>query len=288
MNEYNPTSNTTARNTIAARTVQLFQEQQQNIIKHTDLLFARLMIGQWIFAIGLALWLSPRTWAGTESGVNTHVWAAFILGGLVTIVPVLLAFMRPGETLTRHAVAVGQMLMSALLIHLTGGRIETHFHVFGSLAILAFYRDWRVLLSATVVVFMDHLLRGILWPQSVYGVLSAPIWRSFEHAGWVVFEVTFLIISIRKSLSEMWLVAERQANLEAMKESIEQTVAERTADLTREINERRQAEQQLRKSQVQLAQAQQMARLGSWEWDLASNQVTWSEETMRLPRSDVP
>ena len=37
------------------------------------------------------------------------------------------------------------MLMSALLIHLTGGRIETHFHVFGSLAILAFYRDWRVL-----------------------------------------------------------------------------------------------------------------------------------------------
>jgi ABC-type dipeptide/oligopeptide/nickel transport system permease component len=44
------------------------------------------------------------------------------------------------------------MLTSALLIHLTGGRIETHFHVFGSLAFLAFYRDWRMLLSATIVV----------------------------------------------------------------------------------------------------------------------------------------
>src|SRR5437870_7142752 len=98
------------------------------------------------------------------------------------------------------------MLMSALLIHLTGGRIETHFHVFGSLAILAFYRDWKVLISASVVVYLDHLLRGFFWPQSVYGVLAATTWRSLEHAGWVVFEVTFLIFSIRKSLSEMRVV----------------------------------------------------------------------------------
>jgi len=213
----------TPPNSLAARTAQLFQEHHQNIVRHTDLLFARLMIGQWIFAVALALWISPRTWAGTESGLHLHVLAAVVLGGAVTIVPVLMAFLRPGKTLTRHAVAVGQMLMSALLIHLSGGRIETHFHVFGSLAILAFYRDWRVLISATVVVFVDHLTRGFLFPQSVYGVLSAPVWRSFEHAGWVVFEVTFLIVSIRKSLSEMLLVAERQAKLEALKESIEQT-----------------------------------------------------------------
>ena len=49
-------------------------------------------------------------------------------------------------------IAVGQTLTSALLIHLTGGRIETHFHVFGSLAFLAFYRDWRVLVTASAVV----------------------------------------------------------------------------------------------------------------------------------------
>ena len=52
------------------------------------------------------------------------------------------------------------MLWSALLIHLTGGRIETHFHVFGSLAFLAFYRDWRVLVPATVVVALTTPLRG--------------------------------------------------------------------------------------------------------------------------------
>ena len=63
--------------------------------------------------------------------------------------------------------------MSGLLIHLTGGRIETHFHVFGSLAFLAFYRDWRVFIPATIVVAADHAVRGLYFPQSVFGVLTA-------------------------------------------------------------------------------------------------------------------
>ncbi|MGC4006786.1 MAG: hypothetical protein QM811_28130 [Pirellulales bacterium] len=85
------------------------------------------------------------------------------------------------------------MLWSALLIHLTGGRIETHFHVFGSLAFLAFYRDWKVIVTATVVVAADHFLRGVWWPQSVFGVLVESPYRWMEHAGWVVFEDVVLI-----------------------------------------------------------------------------------------------
>jgi signal transduction histidine kinase len=106
------------------------------------------------------------------------------------------------------------MLMGALLIHLTGGRIETHFHVFGSLAFLAFYRDWRVLIPATIVVALDHLLRGYFWPQSVYGVITASPWRWLEHAGWVVFEDVFLLLSTYRSIREMRDRAERTAALE--------------------------------------------------------------------------
>jgi signal transduction histidine kinase/CheY-like chemotaxis protein len=249
MNSNSENSNGALTDKMAARAEVLFKEQHQNIIIHTDQLFWRLMLCQWVFGVIVALWISPRSWAGVESRVHLHVWAAVFLGGVVTIFPVLLAIFQPGKVMTRHVIAVAQMLMSALLIHLTGGRIETHFHVFGSLAILAFYRDWRVLVSASAIVYVDHLLRGFLWPQSVYGVLNASIWRSFEHAGWVIFEVAFLIVSIQKSLSEMRLVAERQAKLEFVNEEIEQTVALRTADLTRETAERRQAEDRLRQSQ---------------------------------------
>ena len=106
------------------------------------------------------------------------------------------------------------MLMGALLIHLTGGRIETHFHVFGSLAFLAFYRDWRVLVPATIVVALDHMLRGAFWPQSVYGVLVASQWRWLEHAAWVIFEDVFLVVSCRHSVADLRQTADRTAAIE--------------------------------------------------------------------------
>jgi PAS domain S-box-containing protein len=220
------------------RVTALFEENQSGIYARTDRLLAKLMILQWMAGIAAALWVSPKTWAGASSQMHWHVWAAIFLGGVITSFPVWLAWKQPGRPLTRHTIAFAQMLTSGLLIHLTGGRIETHFHVFGSLAFLAFYRDWRVLITATVVVAVDHLLRGLFWPQSVYGVLAASSWRSVEHAGWVIFEDTFLIISIRQSLNEMFEVATRRAKLEALNTGIERQVTERTAELTREIAER--------------------------------------------------
>ena len=224
------------------RAQEFFAEQLQKIYRRTDGLFVWLMPCQLIAAIGAALWISPRTWAGAQSSIHPHLWAALLLGGAVTLVPLWFARMHPGAALTRHVIAVGQCLMSALLIHLTGGRIETHFHVFGSLAFLAFYRDWRVLLSATLVVAVDHFLRGIYTPQSVFGVLAASPFRWLEHAGWVVFEDVFLFLSIRHGLDEMRGIAERQMQLEMTNESIERKVAERTAELTNEIAERQRAE----------------------------------------------
>ena len=213
------------------RAEQLFREHQQSIYRRTDRLFARLMPLQWMAAIATSLWISPLTWTGTTSRTHPHVFAALVLGGLITSLPVILAVTRAGAPLTRYVIAIGQMLMSALLIHLTGGRIETHFHVFGSLAFIAFYRDWRVFVPATIVVVADHMLRGIFWPQSVFGLLVANPWRWLEHAGWVVFEDTFLLVSCGQSIREMREIARQRAQLEATNQRIEAEVAARTAEL---------------------------------------------------------
>ena len=198
----------------AGRAAQLFAEARHDIHRRTDRLFAGLMAFQWVMGIVFALWVSPLAWDGTTSRTHLHVWAAIILGGIISLFPALLGLFRPGMTSTRYIIAVAQMLMGALLIHLTGGRIETHFHVFGSLAFLAFYRDWRVLIPATVVVALDHMLRGIFWPQSVYGVVVASHWRWLEHAAWVLFEDVVLFVACRRSIVEMQLTAERTATLE--------------------------------------------------------------------------
>jgi signal transduction histidine kinase/ActR/RegA family two-component response regulator len=206
---------------VAARADDLLHAHRHAIYKRTDRLFAILMIIQWIAGIVAAYTVAPRTWAGTISRTHIHVYAAVYLGGLIAILPVMLAITRPGTTLTRHTIAVAQFLFSSLLIHLTGGRIETHFHVFGSLAFLAMYRDWRVLITASAVVGIDHFVRGLVWPESVYGVAAGAGWRWLEHVGWVIFEDVFLVVAIRQSRVEMRAVAERQAQLEAAKNAVE-------------------------------------------------------------------
>jgi signal transduction histidine kinase/CheY-like chemotaxis protein len=206
---------------IEPRAAQLFADLYGQVLKRTDRFFAFLMIFQWLFGIFSAVTISPYRWAGAQSALHVHVYAAVFLGGVLTLIPATLGLLYPGRVATRQVIAISQMLFSALLIHLSAGRIETHFHVFGSLAFLAFYRDWRVLLSASAVVALDHFVRGIYWPQSVYAVAFPETWRWLEHTAWVVFEDIFLIYASVVGLNELRALSTRQATLEATNERVE-------------------------------------------------------------------
>ena len=196
-----------------------FRRYRARTLVETDRLFAKLFVAQWLFGILIAVTYSPYGWAGKERAIHLHVWIAVLLGGVLASLPIALAVLRPGHAMTRHVVAAAQMMFSALLIHLTGGRIETHFHVFGSLAFLAFYLDWRVLVTAVVVVAGDHFIRGLVWPESVYGIANPEWWRFLEHAFWVVFCATFLVVFCRRQLREWLGFAEEGGMIEALAES---------------------------------------------------------------------
>ena len=209
-----------------ARTETVYEELLQRGLRQADRLFSMLMPSQWVFGIVLALWLSPWAWNGAERTVHPHVWTAIFLGGAITLPAMAIAIAMPGRLVTRYTLAVAQMLTSALLIHLTGGRIETHFHVFGSLAFLALYRDWRVLVPAAGVIIADHLFRSVFWPQSVFGVVDVAVWRSLEHSGWVLFEAVVLARACRRSRQEVRQVAVHTVELEASRERYRACVAE--------------------------------------------------------------
>ena len=216
---------------VRRRATVLFQQAMDAVARRTDRLFAGLLVVEWIVGVGLALWLSPYTWTGSAATWHPHVRAALGLGALLAAGPLLLVGLGPGSRSARHAVAVGQMLQTGLLVQLSGGRIETHFLVFGSLAFLAFYRDSRVLLTASLATALDHGLRGLYWPQSVYGVADPAIWRTAEHVGWVVFIDIFLVTSCFRARREVTAYAQERARIESLHHGVEQEVITRTAEL---------------------------------------------------------
>ncbi len=131
---------------------------------------------------------------------------------------------------------------------------------------------WSVsLLSAATAI-------AIAWLQRINIVsFGDPIAISFT-ANIIVVILLFggigaLLHFLTRQFENALIRAEATAQeLKAYQTHLEQLVAERTAQLEKEIAERRESERTL-------AKAQHIAQLGSWEWDIASGEVQWSEET---------
>ena len=240
-----------------ARTVEaLFQQLYRANLLRTDRLFGWLLIIEWAAVV---------TWKAMTGLGPERETVSFILmvNALLVSVPVSLAFGRPGEAITRHTIAIGQMLLAAMLIHLTGGRIETHFHIFGSLALLAFYRDWRVLLTASAIVVTDHVVRGTFWPQSIYGLAGVTHWRTLEHAGWVAFSNVFLIRSCLESIEDLHETAVERIALE-----------QANGQLRQEAIQRMRTTAALEESEQRFQLAAAATNEVIWDWDLMT-QSAW-------------
>ena len=93
------------------------------------------------------------------------------------------------RTFRATAVSFGLMSASAIIVHLSGGYIEFHFHFFVMLVFLALYQDWVPYLFAVGFVAIHHGTVGVLWPSEVYNhpaALNAPWAWAGIHAFFVL------------------------------------------------------------------------------------------------------
>lgn len=90
----------------------------------------------------------------------------------------------------RAAVAsLALLLCGAILVHLTGGLTEAHFHFFVALPIVAVYQRWHLFVAAVVLVPVHHVLLGVIEPQWVFDHDSAhasPLLWSAVHAAFML------------------------------------------------------------------------------------------------------
>lgn len=209
----------------------IYHEILEHLRARADRVMAWLLMIHWPLQVLVALWITPTTWIGNTSSVHIQVWLALGMGAAINLPPLLLWRLGQRQRFTSYWLTCAQVLNSALLIHLCGGRLETHFHVFASLAIIALYRDWRFFVLPTLLVALDHWLRGVYFPLSVFGTEQSDPWRWMEHAGWVIAECCFLAYGCAISCESLAKVARQQAQLEGVNQRVEAEVLARTAEL---------------------------------------------------------
>jgi PAS domain S-box-containing protein len=121
-------------------------------------------------------------------------------GLIVAAFAVLAGWRRVGRTVQATAIGFGLMSSSAILVHLSGGYIEFHFHFFVMLTFLALCQDWIPYLLAVAFVALHHGVVGVVWPQEVYNhaaAFNAPWTWAGIHALFVLWSCVGTVVAWR-------------------------------------------------------------------------------------------
>ena len=84
-------------------------------------------------------------------------WSAIVIGLPAAVVPLYFNRTAPQAVITKHVSAIAAMIFAALHIHQTNGLIEVHFEIFILMAFLIIYQDWRVFITAIIVIAVHHI-----------------------------------------------------------------------------------------------------------------------------------
>lgn len=310
-------------------------------------------------------------------------------GALLAVMAGVAYGLRRRRRVAAVVVSLGLITSSALLVHVSGGVIEAHFHFFVMIVVLALYEDWLPFLIAAGYVVVHHGVAGALDPHAVYnhpdamahpwkwalihggfvtaaGLASIVAWRLNEGVraqaevlyrraleseralaareretrhiletaqdafisidarglvtdwneqavatfGWAREEALGRVLSQTiiperfRDAHERWLqrmlttdegrVVGRRLELVALDRGgrefpVEVTISPLQTSagyvfyaFLHDITERKQADELLERRRDQLAEAQAVAQLGSWDWNLATDAIEWSEELCRI------
>ena len=109
------------------------------------------------------------------------------------------------------AVTLGLVTSSAVLVGISGGLIELHFHYFVILAAVSLYHDWAPFLTAIGFVAVEHGVMGVIAPRAVYDHADAIAhpWK------WAAIHASFVLAA-----SAVSLVRWKSSEVEALKDPL--------------------------------------------------------------------
>ena len=141
-----------------------------------------LLVVLWLHVPALFVYAVARGYDGFHTLIDVAIVTA------CAVAATLLARAGSGRRVRSAVVALGLLTTSALVVHLSSGVIEAHFHFFVIMALLLLYEDWIVFLLAASYVAIHHGVLGQIAPASVFSHPDAVAhpWRwALIHAAFV-------------------------------------------------------------------------------------------------------
>lgn len=233
-----------------AQAQSIFAERLRRIRATTHQIMIVVLMVQAVLGCAAAWWLTPIARREVSAAGGSNIVAASAMA-VLAFLTIILIKRFPDEAWTRHLVGAVQILFSSLFVHLTAGHFETYFHIFASLALVAFYRDPRVLATVTALVAVDLLSPEFFLPLAFWsGGFERPTLDWFEHLGWINFQNAVLVLGFRFSKQELMRSCEQQAKLTVVNSELDIKMA------------------QLRESEEDYRYATLAANEVHWKWDV--------------------
>ncbi len=118
--------------------------------------------------------------------------------GVQHVMPILVLALLASHVGSRRArallAATALLSCSALLVHVTRGLIEAHFHFFVAMTVLAFYEDWSVYGLSVVYVLLHHGVVGAVLDDR-YPVFAHADLPHVSPWGWAALHALFILAS---------------------------------------------------------------------------------------------
>jgi diguanylate cyclase (GGDEF)-like protein/PAS domain S-box-containing protein len=204
-------------------------------------------------AIRVVLWLHVVAIAAVGASTGHGIRHSIVEASIIAVCAAV-AGLRQLPPEAREAVAtLGLVICSAILVHFSDGLIEMHFHFFVMVAVVTLYQSWTPFLLAIGFVVLHHGTVGVLDSSAVY-----------NHSAAVADPWTWALVH------GLFIAGASAAGLTAWKLN---EVA---------IEGERHARRELETANRDLAAAQAMSHIGSWDWDRATGAVWWSDELFRV------
>lgn len=109
--------------------------------------------------------------------------------GIVGVATFIAWITRKQPVVASVIATLGLLTASAILVHLSEGSIEAHFHFFVMVTLIILYQDWVPFLLAIAYVVAHHAVFGLMDPASVFNhpaALANPVKWALIHGGFIV------------------------------------------------------------------------------------------------------